>query len=486
MYQLVDGDRTARAIYSGGWRPATSSIEVTEKATGKALFDAGVATRDDVAAAAESAFAAQPAWAATLPQDRAAILYRAADLIQRHAEEITWWVQRETGGTAMKAGFEIFNASTELRQAAALCLAADGHTLPSTVPGRTNFARRVPLGVVGIITPWNFPMLLAMRALAPALALGNAVLFKPDVNTPVTGGVLLARIFEDAGLPADVLHMLPGDGVTGAAVVEAPQVRMISFTGSTATGRLVGETAGRLLKKVQLELGGNNAFIVLDDADVPAAAKAGAWGAFFHQGQVCMAASRHLVHRSVADDYIEALAAEASRLKVGDPTDPSVHIGPIINERQLAKVSDIVDSTVAAGARTVTGGTASAPFYRPTVLSEVTPGMPAFEEEIFGPVAPVVVFDSEEEAVELANRTEYGLTAGIYTGSTARGLAVAGRLRTGMVHIGDQTINDEPHIPLGGTGSSGTGGRFGGVANVEEFTEWRWFTVQEQQTGLPY
>lgn len=485
MDALVD-DRLAGQVYSSGWRSSAHRVEVTEKATGKVLFEAGTAAPVDVEQAARSAAAAQPAWAATLPQERAAILYRAADILQAHADEITGWVQRETGGTAMKAGFEIFNGSTELRQAAALCLMADGHTLPSTVPGRTNFARRVPLGVIGIITPWNFPMLLAMRALAPALALGNAVVFKPDVNTPVTGGVLLARIFEEAGVPADVLHVLPGDGEAGAAVVEAPEVRMVSFTGSTAVGRLVGQTAGRLLKKVQLELGGNNAFIVFDDADVDAAAQAGSWGAFFHQGQVCMAASRHLVHRSVADRYLDALVAEASRLKVGDPTDPAVQIGPVINARQLSKVEQIVGDTVAAGARALVGGTSDAPFYQPTVLADVGPQMPAFTQEIFGPVAPVTVFDTDEEAVELANLTEYGLTAGIYTASTARGMAVANQLKTGMVHIGDQTINDEPHIPLGGTGASGTGGRFGGVANIEEFTEWRWFTVQDQKTALPY
>ena len=256
-------------------------------------------------------------------------------------------------------------------------------------PGRTSTARRIPLGVVGVITPWNFPYVLAMRSVGPALALGNAVVLKPDANTPVTGGVVIARLFEEAGLPEGVLHVLPGDGEVGQALVADPNVRMISFTGSTATGHLVGETAGRMLKRLVLEMGGNSPLVVLEDADIEAASSAGAWGSFLHQGQICLSVSRHLVHESIVDAYTDALVERAGRLPVGNPATDEVALGPLINERQLARVRRIVDESVEQGAKVLVGGTNDGLFFAPTVLGDVTPEMPAFEEEIFGPVAPI-------------------------------------------------------------------------------------------------
>src|SRR5262249_54534526 len=235
-------------------------------------------------------------------------------------------------------------------------------------------------------------IVLAMRSLGPALALGNSVVLKSDPNTPVTGGVVIARIFEEAGLPEGVLHVLGGGAEVGQALVEDPNVRMISFTGSTRTGRLVGEAAGRGLKRMVLELGGNSPLIVLDDADIEAASSAGAWGSFLHQGQICLAVSRHLVHESIAEDYLAALAERASRLPVGNPNTDEVALGPIINQKQVDRVSQIVDDTVAQGATAMTGGTADGLFFPPTVLRDVIPAMPAFTNELFGPVAPVTVF----------------------------------------------------------------------------------------------
>jgi len=311
------------------------------------------------------------------------------------------------------------------------------------------------------------------------------VVLKPDANTPVTGGVVIARLFEEAGLPEGVLHVLPGGAEVGQALVEDPNVRMISFTGSTATGRLVGEAAGRMLKRTLLEMGGNSPLVVLEDADIEAASSAGAWGSFLHQGQICLSVSRHLVHESIVDDYTKALADRAGHLPVGNPATDEVALGPIINEKQLARVRRIVDDSVEQGAKVVVGGTNEGLFFTPTVLGDVTPSMPAFAEEIFGPVAPVISFRDDDEAVELANATDYGLSAAVQ-GSVERASAVADRLRAGMVHINDQTVNEEPPAPFGGIGCSSNGGHFGGVANLELWTEWQWLTSREKAEPFPF
>jgi benzaldehyde dehydrogenase (NAD) len=349
-----------------------------------------------------------------------------------------------------------------------------------------SIVRRVPVGVVGAITPWNSPSVLGMRVVGPALALGNAVIMKPDPQTPVAGGAMFEAIFREAGLPEGLLQIVIGGAEVGEAIVTDPNVNVVSFTGSTAAGRRVGSLAGGLLKKVSLELGGNNAFVVLDDADLEAAASAGAYASFQFQGQVCFAAGRHIVHRSVAADYIDALAEKATRLRLGDPYREDVDLGPIVNEKQLARVDGIVRRSVDGGARLVVGGTHEGLFYRPTVLADVTTGLPAWTDEIFGPVAPVVVFDSDEEALALANDSEYGLAGAVYSRSTSRGLAFAQRIRSGMVHVNDQTVNDEAVIPFGGMGASGNGSRFGGAANWDEFTQWQWVTVRDEPKSFPY
>ncbi|HEY3522956.1 MAG TPA: aldehyde dehydrogenase family protein, partial [Candidatus Limnocylindrales bacterium] len=273
---------------------------------------------------------------------------------------------------------------------------------------------------------------------------------------------------------------------TGEAIVTDPNVTRVSFTGSTVAGRRVGTLAGGLLKRVSLELGGNNAFVVLDDADLDAAASAGAYAAFQFQGQVCFATGRHIVHRSVVGDYVDALAEKAKRIRLGDPYREEVDLGPIVNEKQLARVDGIVRRSVEGGARIVEGGTHDGLFYRPTVLADVTRDLPAWTDEIFGPVAPIVTFDSDDEALELANDSEYGLTGAVYSRSVSRGLALAQRMRTGMVHVNDQTVNDEATIPFGGMGASGNGSRFGGPANWDEFTEWQWVTIRDDARSYPY
>lgn len=473
-------------ILLDSWRAGTAArIDVLEKATQAPLATVGQASMEDVAQAAAVARRAQATWGETPAPTRGDLLRRFVVEVERHADEIKDWIVRETGSIRPKADFEVAATIRDTLEAAVLCSQPLGHLMPTQDP-RMSIVRRVPIGTVGVITPWNSPFILAARAVAPALAAGNAVLLKPDAQTPVSGGVLLALLFEKAGLPPGVLQVLPGGAETGEAIVSHPEVGMIAFTGSTAVGRRIGETAGRMLKRVSLELGGNNAYIVLDDADIERAVHAGSFGSFFHQGQICMTAGRHLVHASVAERYLQRLTEQARQLRMGDPFKEQVHLGPLINEKQVARVEQIVAQSLSKGAVLVTGGRREGLFYQPTVLSNVSRATPAFTEEIFGPVAPVTVFQNEEEAIELANRTEYGLVASIQTGSLDRGMRLARRLRCGMVHINDQTVNHEATGLIGGMGASGNGSRFGTATNLEEFSVWQWVTVREQIPDYPF
>jgi benzaldehyde dehydrogenase (NAD) len=476
-----------RRIFNGRWITAPVSAAIREPATGELLGQAGLGDVASVSLLATATAETQPQWGDAAPETRARVIREAARKLEDHAGEIAEWIVRETGSVQAKADFEIGLAMGELHQAAALATQPAGYVLPSASPERLNLAVRVPFGVVGVIAPWNFPLILGMRSVAPALALGNAVVLKPDPQTPVTGGVTIARVFQEAGLPEGLLSVIPGGADVGEAIVTHPTIRMLTFTGSSAVGRRVGELAGRHLKKAALELGGNNAMIVLDDCDIDAASSAGAWGSFLHQGQICMTTGRHIVMRSVAEQYAEALAERAKRLPVGDPfRDKSVALGPIISQRQIEKVHRIVSETVGAGAKVRTGGKYEKQFYQPTVLTDVTVEMPAFREEIFGPVAPITVVENEDEAVRVANATEYGLVAAVRTGSLDRGMAIARRLKTGMVHVNDQTVNNLAYAPFGGMGASGNGFRFGSLHNGEEFTEVRWITAGKQQLAYPF
>jgi benzaldehyde dehydrogenase (NAD) len=484
--QLLERSIWENRYFDGAWKPAPSHLSIREPATGECLGIAGAGTPELAVELTDRAAAAQPNWSDTPADERARIMREAARAIESHQPEIAEWIIRETGGVRAKAEYEIAIAMGELHHSAALLTQPIGQILPSADPERMSLARRVPVGVVSVITPWNVPLVLSMRSVAPALALGNAVVLKPDPQTPVSGGFLLARILEEAGLPAGLLSVVPGGADVGEALVTARAVRLVTFTGSSAVGRRVGELAGRGLKKVSLELGGNSPMLVLDDCDLDAAASAGAWGSFLHQGQVCMATSRHIVERKVAAAYVEKLAAHAAALPVGDPFREPVAIGPLINEKQLNRVRGIVSDSVSAGAKLVTGGTNNGLFYNPTVLSEVGAGTRAFQEEIFGPVAPVTIAEDDDHAIALANATGYGLAAAVQTGSVDRGFRVARKLRAGMVHVNDQTVNDHPGIPMGGMGESGNGSRFGSTTNLDEFTEWQWFTLGGRPVRYPF
>jgi benzaldehyde dehydrogenase (NAD) len=472
-------------IFTSGWKSADAGLDVLEPATGSVLTRVGNADASDVARAAAEARSLQPAWAATPYEQRAAILRKAAALLEENQQEIIYWIMRETGGIAPKAGFEIHMVANILHHSAAMVTEPQGLLLP-TDPGRISMARRVPRGVIGVISPFNFPLILSARAVAPALAVGNAVVLKPDPRTVLSGGFVLALLFEAAGLPGGVLQVLPGGAEVGEAMCADPNIAMISFTGSSQAGRKVGEAAGRHLKKVQLELGGKNVVIVLDDADLDSAASAIAFGAWFHQGQICMTTGTVLVHEKIAAALTEKLVAKAVHLPVGDPASGQVALGPVISENQIERIHSIVTDTVSAGATLAAGGTFEGPYYRPTVLTGVKPGMRSFREEVFGPVASIVTFGSDDEAVALANDNEYGLSAGVFSASVGRAMAIGNRLQTGLLHINDQTVADEPHVPFGGTGASGNGTRIGGPANWEEFTHWQWVTIKDRPSAYPF
>ncbi|MGQ2912143.1 aldehyde dehydrogenase family protein [Aeromicrobium sp.] len=461
-----------------------ADIDVVEPATGASLGTIGGASPADVTRATASAVVAQRAWAALSHPERAAVLHRAADLWDAHAEEIIGWNSREVGAIGPMAGFAVHVAAAECREAGSLPSHPLGEVLASEKP-RLSFAQRMPVGVVGVISPFNVPIILGIRAVAPALALGNAVLLKPDPRTAVTGGVAMVRIFEEAGLPPGLLQLLPGGADVGEAMVTEPDVRVIAFTGSTGAGRIVGELAGRHLKRAHLELGGNSAYVVLEDADVDAAVNMATWGSFLHQGQICMTIGRHLVHESLYEEYVEKLAAKADSMVVGDPTG-QVHLGPVIDEGQRDKILDLVNRSVEMGAQLRAGGTADGLFVRPTVLAGPPLDAPAYSEEVFGPVASVVSFADDDEAVKLAGDSDYGLSLGIVTAQPLRGLALAERIPSGIVHINDQTVDDEANSPFGGVGASGTGSRHGGArANLEAFTETRWITMQAEPAQYP-
>ncbi len=458
--------------------------EIREPATGELLGTYLGVEAAQVRVAATAAAAAQEAWEHTPPEERAAVLRRAGALFEEHAEEIQAWVQRETGAIAPKAQLETHTAAQECYEASALPTAAMGDVLAAEEP-RWSFARRRAAGVVSVISPFNFPLILSIRSVAPALALGNAVLLKPDPRTTVSGGLAIARVFEEAGLPAGLLSLLPGGADVGEAVVTAPEVRIVSFTGSTPAGRIVGELAARHLKRAHLELGGNNALVVLPGADVEQAASAGAFGSFMHQGQICMTTGRHIVHESLYDEYVAALSRRADALVVGDPTG-HVHMGPIIDERQRDRVLGIIGGAIDAGASVQAGGTHDGLFVRPTVLSQVAGDNPAWSEEIFGPVAPVRSYRTREEAIGLIRENPYGLSVSLL-GDVAEAMRIADRIRSGKIHINEQTVMDEANAPFGGVGDSGTGSRFGGAqANIEAFTETQWLTMRPDIAPYPF
>lgn len=467
-------------IYSGGWRQSEGGGQwVNEPATGERLAQVGVAAPADVARAGALAARAQRAWAETAPQERAEVLLHAARLLRDNSGAIRDWIVRESGGVPAKGDYEIAAGLSQLTQAAGLASLPRGEILSPSMPGQASYAWRVPLGWSASSTPGTPLCCSPCGPSRPPLRWAT-----PSCSSPIpTHRCPAASSWRGCSRMPDC----PTGCSTSCPEAVAPVRRSWPIPTSPwscspappRAGRAVARAAGDGLKRVALELGGKNSIVVLDDADVDAAAAAGAMSSFGYQGQACVAAGRHLVHADLVEQYTEALIGQAKALRVGDPREEGVALGPVISERQAARIERIVDESVAAGARVLAGGRRDGLFYPPTVLDHVERTMPAFTEEVFGPVAPVVAFRTDTEAVEMANDTEYGLTAAVHSRSVPRAAAIAEQLRTGMVHLNDVSAKDAANAPFGGMGASGNGSRIGGTANLEQFTQWRWMTVTE-------
>ncbi|MEU6302622.1 aldehyde dehydrogenase family protein [Streptomyces chartreusis] len=478
----------AQQYIDGEWRPGTGSWDIIDfnPYDGEKLASITIATVDEVDDAYKAAARAQKQWATTNPYARRAVFEKALRLIEDREQEIAEAIIAELGGTRLKAAFELHLAKEFLREAVHLALRPEGKILPSPVDGKENRVYRVPVGVVGVISPFNFPFLLSLKSVAPALALGNGVVLKPHQNTPICGGSLVAKIFEDAGLPAGLLNVVITDiAEIGDAFIEHPIPKVISFTGSDKVGRHVATVCASHFKRSVLELGGNSAIVVLDDADIDYAVDAAVFSRYVHQGQVCMAANRVLVDRSVADEFTEKFVAKVKSLKAGDPRDPETVIGPVINSSQADAISGAVEQAIAEGATALVHGTTTENLVRPSVLSGLPADSPLLKQEIFGPVAFLLTFDGEEEAVRLVNDTPYGLSGAVHTGDIERGVAFAKQIDTGMFHVNDGTVHDEPIVPFGGEKHSGLG-RLNGETMLDAFTTTKWISVQHGRSGFPF
>jgi vanillin dehydrogenase len=476
-----------RQYIGGEWVPAEKLFDDFDPYRGTVMARVPAGTRADAARAVDAAAAAFPAWADRPPAEKQAMFLRAADIVERRAGEITQLLAAETGCAGGFAGFQVLTATRLLRQASNWGYLPVGEVIRSDMPGTFALALRRPLGVVAGISPWNGAHVLAWRTVVNPVAFGNTVVLKPSEEAPVSAGLLIPEIMAEAGFPDGVINVVthaPGDAVPIAdEFFERPEVRCINFTGSSATGRILAERAGRALKRCVLELGGYNPLIVLADADLDYAVEATAFAAFFHQGQICMNARKVLVERPVYDDFMDRLVARAKSLPIGDPATPGTIIGPLINATAVDRVAREVSEAVAAGATVLTGGQADGPCYQPTVLADVPAGARIHEEETFGPVLVAQPVDSAEEAVAVANSTRYGLSAGLITGDNQRGFALARQIDSGVVHVNDQTIADEPQLPLGGVKDSGWGRS--GPGSMTDFTEVQWITTRDGAGHYP-
>ncbi|WP_240670659.1 aldehyde dehydrogenase family protein [Actinoplanes solisilvae] len=467
----------------GRWHPDRDPF------TRAVLADVASGDAEDARAAVEAAHTAFPGWAALPPAERQLIFIRAADALARRADETLALLAAETGCGPWFGRVQLDFCLALLRQAAGLAHAPTGQLLPSDLPGSKALAVQRPVGVVAAIAPWNAALSLAGRAVVGPLALGNTVVLKPSEEAPITGGTLWAELFEEAGLPPGAVNVVthaPGDaGLIAEELVTHPLVRRVSFTGSTVTGRRIAELAARHLKRPVLQLSGHNALIVRADADLDLAVDAAAYGAFVHQGEICMCVRRIVVEQPIATEFTARFVEKVRALPVGDPRDPRTVVGPLINEWALSLVTRRVEEAMTLGARLLTGGKAEPPCYPPTVLTDVPETAEIAFEETFGPVALLETVRDTDEAVRRANASRYGLTAGIISADTYGSLELARRLEVGIVHINDQTVNDEPQMPFGGQKDSGWG-RFGLQFAGDDFTELQWITMRDERRTFPF
>ncbi|MFE5090553.1 aldehyde dehydrogenase family protein [Streptomyces sp. NPDC056638] len=482
FYELAD------QYIDGEWRTGTGSWDIIDfnPYNGEKLAAITIATAQEVDLAYRAAERAQRSWATTGAYERRSVLERALRITEELHDDIVEAIVDESGGTRLKAEYEVRVAKEFLRDASRQALRPWGRILPSPVDGKENRLFRQPVGVIGVISPFNFPFLVTMKSVAPALALGNAVVIKPNQNAPVVGGGLIAKIFEGAGLPAGLLNILITDvAEIGDAFIEHPVPKVISFAGTDRVGRHVGAIAAGHFKRTILELSGNSALVVMEDADIDYAVDAAVFSRFVYQGQVCMAANRILVDRRVEREFTEKFTARVAALRTGDPRDPETRIGPVINTFQADALTALVDQALAEGATALVRGRTRGSLVEPTVLAGLPEDSPLLSQEIFGPVALLVTFDGEDDAVRIANDTPYGLSGAVHTRSTERGVRFAQRVVSGMFHVNDSTVQDDPLVAFGGEKSSGIG-RLNGEATVDAFTTQKWMSIQHGRTAFPF
>ncbi|WP_406394145.1 aldehyde dehydrogenase family protein [Streptomyces sp. NBC_00887] len=478
----------AHQYIDGEWLTGSGSWDIIDfnPYNGEKLGAITVATAAEVDRAYRAAERAQTEWAAAMAYDRRAVLENAVRLVGERRNDIVEAIIDELGGTRFKAEYEVDAAHEFLREAVRQTLRPSARLLPSVADSKENRVYRLPVGVIGVISAFNFPFLVTMKTVAPALALGNAVVVKPHQNAPIVGGGLVAKIFEDAGLPGGLLNVVITDSAEiGDAFIEHPVPKVISFSGSDRVGRHVAATAAGLFKKTILELSGNSALVVLEDADVDHAVRAAVFSRFLYQGQVSMAANRILVDRSVEAEFTERFTAAVAALTTGDPHDPDTRIGPVISEFQADALRTLVDEAIAAGATALVRGRTRGSLVEPTVLSGLPDDSPLLEQEIFGPVALIVPFDGEDEAVRIVNDSPYALSGAVHTADAERGVRFARRIRSGMFHVNDATVQDDPLVAFGCEKMSGMG-RLNGEAAVEAFTTQRWISIQHGRTAFPF
>ncbi|MBY5347238.1 aldehyde dehydrogenase [Rhizobium leguminosarum] len=455
--------------------------------TEKLASRAAAAGLEDVAAAVEAAAAAFGAWSKTGPGQRRAILMKAADIMDSKVTEFTRLMIEETGSTAPWAGFNVMLAANILREAGAMTTQIAGEIIPSDKPGTLAMGVRQAAGVCLAIAPWNAPVILATRAIAMPIACGNTVVLKASEQCPGTHR-LIATALTEAGLPAGVINVITNAPEDAPEIVTAliahPAVKRVNFTGSTKVGKIIAETCGKYLKPALLELGGKAPLVILDDADIDGAVNAATFGAFMHQGQICMSTERIIVDEKVADQFVAKLAARASQLPAGDPRGHVV-LGSLISLDAAKKMEELIADATAKGAKLVAGGKRSGTVVEATLLDHVTPEMRVYAEESFGPVKPIIRVSGEEEAIRIANDTEYGLSSAVFSRNVQRAMAVAARIESGICHINGPTVHDEAQMPFGGVKGSGYG-RFGGKAAIAEFTDLRWITVEDSAQHYPF
>lgn len=455
--------------------------------TGDVASSADAMTAAQMPAIAALAGAAQPAWAAQGPNARRAVLLRAADALEARKDDFVDAMMGEIGATAGWAMFNLTLAAGIVREAASLTTQIAGEVIPSDKPGCLSMAIREPVGVILGIAPWNAPIILGVRAIAVPLACGNAVILKASEQCPRTHALII-EAFAEAGFPEGVVNVVTNAPAEAAevvgALIDAPQVKRINFTGSTAVGRIIATRAAGLLKPCLLELGGKAPFVVLEDADLDEAVKAAAFGAFMNQGQICMSTERIIVVEAVADAFAEKFAAKVGSMATGDPREGKTPLGAVVDRKTVDHVNALIEDAVAKGGQLLAGGKGETVLMPATVVAGVTSDMKLYRDESFGPVVALIRARDEAHAVEIANDSEYGLSAAVFTRDTARGLAVARQIRSGICHVNGPTVHDEAQMPFGGVGASGYG-RFGGRQGIDSFTETRWITVETQPGHFP-